>query len=81
MNINERVAALEVLVTEQGKDAAERGGKQDTMLELLNELKQDMSSAKSFMGGAMWIGAGMLAFLWKVGPWLVDFFRAKTGSG
>lgn len=79
--INERLAIVETQIAQMQKAADERNEKQDEILDKLNTVVADMKSAKSFMGGAMWIGMGMVTVIWKILPWLVSMIRAKTGNG
>lgn len=79
--IGERLATLETQIEFMEKEAADRKLVQDAMDAKLDTLILDSKSLKSFMGGAMWIGMGMVTVLWKIGPWLLSFFKAKTGNG
>lgn len=81
MTINERLATVEEQIRNIKEDADKREETQKEILDKLDNLILDSKSLKSFMGGAMWIGMGMITVLWKIGPWLLSAFKAKTGNG
>lgn len=81
MTINERLATVEEQIRNMKEDADKREAKQDDILSKLDAIILDSKGMKSFMGGAMWVGMAMVGVLWKIGPWIVDFIRAKTGNG
>lgn len=79
--IGERLVRVEEKIDTIEEQAKVREEKQDQILEKLNAIELSMASTKSFMGGAIYVGSAMVMVLYKIGPWLYNFIKAKTGNG
>lgn len=80
LTLGERLIVVETKLADDIQDGLRREAKQTEILQKLEALEKSMASAKSFIGGAMWIGGAMAAVLLKIGPWIINYFRAKTGN-
>ncbi len=81
MNINERLAVVEVQVEQLIEDSKRREEKQDTILEELKAMREELSRYKGFLGGIAFILSCLGVFFYKFAMPLYNVIMRVKGSG
>lgn len=80
-SINERLAVVEVQVEQLIEDGGRREEKQDTILEELKALREELNRYKGFLGGIAFVLSCLGVFFYKFAMPLYNMVMRVKGNG